>query len=359
MSNDNISAQLSDKTLELKPNNLSEICSQWESKVFNIDISSIDVVSVFSPLTNAGIGTSYIPSLKKALENADSLVLSANQSIKETIEEQVATDEKYSREEKSRGTRRSSGGGGAGGGTSENSGTTVNNSNKKVEINKDFIEKVNSLDDEKYIQFMTILGAATNGNLLQYLVDENSASKLKELLLASPNIDAELKEMILNMDENELQVTLQHMFTDQSVISDISKSVIYKYTESLASESNVDMIKATTTAQFYNNVDELYEDVNSLKEKTDLQENAAAIYDGEVDDSLSSNSVKFIRTAIDEIAASNNMTADELLTNTANSEKLKDGLSSLSKDLSFFRTVNTMGDEAAEVIYSGLIKKEK
>ncbi len=361
MSNDNISAQLSDKTLELKPNSLSEVCSNWQAKVFKIDIASIDVVSVFSPLTNVGIGTSYIPSLKKALDNADNLVLSANSTIKETIEEQTAVDDKYYRKERStrHGNRSNSNSSGGVNGTSSNQGTSVDNKNKKVEINRDFIDVIKSLDEEKYIKFMTVLGAASNGNLLQYLVEEQSASELKALLLSSPNIDKDLKKIILEMDENELQVTLQTMFTEKTAITDLSRTIIYKYTENLANDSNVDMIKATTTNQFYDNVDELYDDVNSLKEKTDLQENASAIYNGDANDGVSENSAKFLKTAIDEIAASNKMTADELLNNSSNSDKLKNGLASLSKDLSFFRTINTMGEEASEVIYNNLVKGEK
>ena len=148
------------------------------------------------------------------------------------------------------------------------------------------------------------------------------------------------------------------MFTDEAAVTDLSRAIIYKYTENLANNSNVDMIKATSTEQFYNDVDELFNVVDALKETEDLKENVLAVYDGDVSENVSGNAVDFIRTAVDEVAASNNMTANELFEDAANIGKLKDALTSLSKDLSFFRTVNTMGEEASELLYKSIIKKE-
>ena len=365
--NDKTANELSDVTLEIKVNNLNEVCSQWESKILSIDLSSIDVTSAFSPLTNVGVGTSYIPSLKTALDKAESLVLSVSKTIKESLSDQEDVDDKYKNENRNRNNRSGNSNRNSNSNSSSNSNNNSNNAamnsevdnkTKNIEINKNFVDKVNSLEDEKYIQLMTALGAISNGNLLQYLVDENYATELKKIVLASQNIDQELRQMILEMDENELQVTLQSIFTDNNLISDASKNIIYTYTENLANKSNVDMIKVTKTAQFYNNVDDILSTVNELKNKEDLQKNVSDVYDGDVSKDVSSESIEFVRTAVEEIAKNNNISAEEILSDSSKADILKNELSTLTKDLSFFRTVNTMGSEARELIFNSIVKKE-
>ncbi len=372
------SSQLSDVTLEINSDSISELCTKWESKFLSIDLSSIDIASIFSPLTSIGIGTSYISSLKTAFEKADSLALSTNKTIKETVETQTGVDDKYYNKQIS---NTSSGGSNNNGysnnfsnGNNENrviaTGTlideknngyekTKDNKQKKIEINKKFIDKINNLDDEKYIKFMTLLENATKGNLLQYIADGESASKLKKVLLKTQDIDPKLWKMVVEMDENELQVSLQNIFTNDAAVTDLSRNIIYHYTESLANNTNLDMIKATKIAQFYNNIDNFFNVINSIKENENLQIMASSIYDGDVNEKISSETVDFFRNAIDKIAENNNLTSNELLNNSVNNEKLKKDLSSLAKDLSFFKTVNTMGDKASELLYNGIIKKEE
>lgn len=372
---DSTSAGLSDVTLEVEPDNINDICSQWQSKILSIDLSSIDVASTFSPLTNAGVATAYIPSLQTAFAQAEAMILSVSNTIKAAAEEQAGVDQQYQNQDQvyNGGGNRYYGGGGSSGksgsGKEETAteiavptippvkvDTEVTEPPVEVKINKDFVDKISKLDDESYIKFMTVLGTIANGNLLEYISDTNLASKLKKALLDSPNLDADLKKIISEMDENEVQVTLQAILTDDTMFSDTSKNIIYEYTQSLSSETNINVLKATKDLQFFSQVDDIFNTVSTIIGKEDLQKNLLSIYDGDGTEALSTESIAFIKTTIDYLSTANNIEYEELLTNKEHENLLKTELNGLSKTLSYFRTVNTMGTEASQLLYSNVMK---
>lgn len=369
-------SDLSDVTLEVEPDNINDICAKWESEVMAVDISSVDIAGTFSPLTNAGVGTSYIPSLENAFKRAETMILSVSATIKAAAEEQAGVDEQYQGQDQGNvGSYYSSGGGSyySGGGSSSggstsgvptieplepNPDTSVDNTDQDITVNTDFVSKINQLDAESYIEFMTVLGSISKGKLLSYITDVNCASDLKKALLETPNLDNDLKQAILQMDEKELQVTLQSILTDENVMTDISKSIIYSYTESLSQNTNIDVLKVSKEMQFFNTVDDLFNSVSTLIKSENLQENLLVIYDGSSDvNTISEESANFIRIAVDKICESKNVKYEEMLTDSANLNTLKSSLTDLSKGLSYFRTVNTMGSEAAQLLFKNVIKE--
>ena len=375
------SSGLSDVTLEVQPDNINDVCSQWQSKILSANLSSIDIAGTFAPLTNAGVGTSYIPSLQTAFAQAESMILSVINTIQNAANEQAGIDENQNQGQQSYGGGYS---GGGGGGKRKKSGdategvvpaatiptidpvevpsddqTDADNTDKKVEINTEFVNKISALDSESYIKFMTVLGSIANGNLLELIADENSASDLKKKLLESPNLDADLKKIISEMDENELQVTLQSILTSETAVSDLSKSIIYNYTESLANDTNLTILKVSKEVQFFNQVDELFNTVNTLVTKENLQQNVLSIYDGDGVAELGESSVSFVRSVVDSLSKINNATYEDLLTDKSKEKVVKDAFTDLSKSLSYFRTVNTMGMEASQLLYNNLMKGVK
>lgn len=358
-------ADLSDVTLEIQPDNLNDICNTWESSIKGADLESIDVKSAFKPLTNNGVGVSYIECLHNSFTAAQNLILSTSSTIKQVTEEQVGISNQYYQDYGGGYYSGSSSSGGSSGGSSGNSsGSTLGDSNQeyipdtgvpidqvdqdKIKINKEFVDKINSLDTNSYISFMTALSSISTNNLLGLLVDEKMASSLKKALLTSPNLSENLKKLISEMDENEIQVTLQSILTDEIKLSETSKNIIYKYTESLSKGTNLDILKVTKEAQFYQNVDELFTAVNTLANKTNLQEELLNIYDGTLENK---NIVDFTRIVVDTIAEKNNINYEDLLSNKEKETIIKEELNNLSKSLSYFKTVNNLGTEAAELLY--------
>ena len=380
-SQEGVPAGLSDVTLEIEPENLNDVCKEWESKINSIDLSSIDVASVFAPLTNEGVATAYIASLQVALSKAESSLRSISSTITTTADEQTNASQNgannnnnsYNNGSNSGGLTYS--GGQNSGGYSDNSGsnsnykfqrptvipvsknTTTTNKNSDVNINTEFKNQVNELDADSYIQFMTTLGSISNGHIIDDLMDLKQASKLKKTLLESPNIDEDLKIPLEEMDENELQVTLQSILTDQGAFPDMTKHIIYEYTESLSKDTNLDVLKVSKEIQFFNQVDDLFNTIESLLEKENLQANVFSVYDGDVDDQVSIDAVNFIRVTVDYIAKANDINYEELLTNKDYEGMLKEELTNIEKSLSYFRTVNTMGTEASQLLYSNVMKE--
>ena len=65
------SNELSDTTLKVNSNELSQVCSSWNSLVLSMDLGSLDLNGEFSALTENGVGVNYISSLKNALERSE------------------------------------------------------------------------------------------------------------------------------------------------------------------------------------------------------------------------------------------------------------------------------------------------
>ena len=113
-------SDLSDVNLEISPNDIKDVCSQWKSKLASIDLSSIDVESTFDSLVSVGVATSYIPSLKLALSKGEKSTLAAINMVNYAAEEQNGLDQQYNNRQKS-GFRNGAGNSGGGGGDSTSS----------------------------------------------------------------------------------------------------------------------------------------------------------------------------------------------------------------------------------------------
>ena len=311
---------LSDITLMMDLEQINDTCNNWASKVKGIDLSGVDVTGVFSPLTSVGVASSYIPSLKNTLVKAEELVLSTKDTLFKTTDEQKVTDTEIKQKNDTSstgGTFYAGGGGNSGGsGTSERTSTKVDNKKKKVTINTNFLNVVNTLDKNAFIGLMTALVDIRN-NFKQYLTDTEYAEELKKKLLESPNLTDDLKEKILQMDAKELQATLTSILGNQK-ISDFSKEIIELFL------SNHDQ------NSFYKNVPEFFKTIDELSKSNNINKDLLSIYDGNSD--KDDESTKLVRSIVDKLAEDNNMSYEDLL-NGSNNNMLKDNLSSLGKDL--------------------------
>ncbi len=355
-----LSSELSDQTLETSPNNIKEICTKWKTAISSIDLSSVDVESIFAPLINVGVGTAYFPSLKQAIAKAEKSVNSTSNLVSSAAQEQSDINNQYNNQQNNNNYT-----GGNCGRRTTTADTPINPddipsaddelTDEDLVVNTEFADQISKLDANSYIEFMKSLGSI-DGGLLPYLVDTEYATKLKEYLLSAPNISEDLKKIIAEMDENELQVTLLSIVTNESAITDASKSIIYNYTTAL---SQMDKLKDIKTSQLFlksvDIVDVLFD--KELKSET-IQDDLLQVYEGNSVEDLDDFSTNLVKSTIDEICKNNNIDYEMLLTDPNNLEKIKEGIADISKTLSYFKAINSLGDEAAELIYQSLIKSD-
>ena len=376
MSDTSVLADLSDQTIETNSDAISEVCNNWKKTVVGIDINSQNIETVFQPLTSVGVASYYVPSLKNALEKVENMILSASNYVQNAAQEQAEIDEISSNKDKkyntatNNGKRRSSSNDFNNNSNStaatyttatdtssiivENptvTETSVDDSQIQVDINT-IVSKINAMTYDSYIKFMTALGSITGGKLTEYITNEKYATELKKLLLESPEISDDFKAQIKDMDAVTVQALLKNILVNIDGVSDLSKIVINKYTES--ENGKTELIAATKGNGFYEDVDVIYNEFSSILSKdAKLTNSLQDIYDGANPD-VSDKTMDFVRIVIDELASSKNMTYNELLSES-NESMLRTEMESLSKSLAYFRTVNTLDSETASRIYQVVI----
>ncbi len=377
-------ADTNNQTMVIYTDAIARTSSTWKSSFEGSGITDIDVESVFSSLVEAGVGTAYIPSLKKALSKAEGSVLATINSLNQLAQNQNGNDDKWKNYDtngsRSYGSRNNNNGytpPGGGNNTPPIGTEPPTNPPVDINVNNDLVDKVNNLSIEDYSELMTALGSIKNEELLSYLVDPNQASALKKFLLEKVKLPKDLQKMVSEMDENELQLTLMSILTDETTIPDISKSVIYNYTEGLSKKTNLQ--DSELSKYFFYNVDDFSSIVNAaLKDDGKIQKVLLNLYEGNDVNSILSDlgikdsnsagsgvtggvgevSVEFIRSSIDEICKKNNIDYETLLTDSSKKGLLKEELSGISKGLSYFKAVNGLGNEASDLLFQSFILKK-
>lgn len=365
-------AELSDQTIEADLNGINDACTTWSNAVLSADLSAINVESVFQPLTSVGVATAYIPSLKTALEKVENMILSASNYVKQAAQEQSDVDEKSSQKDKDYNT--DTGNGRRNTGTrnnNNNSNNNNNNSNNNNNGNSDnptvdnsetdntnadldintVVESVNKMTYDSYIKFMTALEALTNGKLTEYLTEESYAESLKKIILESPEFTDDFKASVKDMDAKDVQILLQNILVNKDNVSDLSKTIISNYTVSQSEKS--ELAAASPSNGFFDDVDSVNTGFNSILNDSNISKKLLEIYDGsdtEVDD----KTMNFVRTTVDELAKSKNMTYTELLSGQ-NETMLKSEMESVSKSLTYFKTVSALDTSISSAIYKSII----
>lgn len=375
---DSTASNLSDTTLEINPTGIDDACSFWNQKIASENIESINVESAFEALTSQGVATAYIPSLKNALGQVTTLANKISSTIENAKNEQVSVDEaaktknestdtssytpargsggssgsKGSSNSSSSGSRgssssRSSGGYSGGGATSSsNASSSVNNNDKNIEINTDAVKALNNMNYANYDVFLKGLTSIISGNatLEVYLQDERYADVLKEKLSNITGLSSDIKQVISSMDPKTLQLTLQNWYTDTSVVTDTTKSVVYNYTEALAKNSNTsinEFIKKSGK-DVVSSFEDAHNTIDKMIKTGTVQEDLLNIYDGNNISDKNETTVALVRNIIDEVAKKNNTSSETILTDANKSETLKTEMTKISRSLAYVKSLNSL-----------------
>lgn len=356
---------LSDVTIDIQIDSLNDICASWNQRIFGIDLDSVKVSEIFSPLLECGVAVSYIPSLESALKQATSLVNSVNNIIKTAGDDQVAVDDNSYN---FTGTISSSGnfsykGNSYSASSSSNPSTSVDNSNLNLEINTDMIQAINHLDFESYISFMRSLSSivTTEESLTTYFSNSAYADILKEKLMNISSLPDNIKTIISDMDPKTLQVTLYSLITDSTVVTDISKSIMYNYLESLAKSSNLSMNELLKDRSSLVSIFTDMGSVSSVLNNSIINKTVASdllnIYDGNSLQNTSNNTVLMVRELVEEIAEKKNITVESLLTESANSNYLNESITEAGKAYQYVSNVGYTDLNTASSILTNIFTK--
>lgn len=372
---------LSDVTIDIQVDNLKDICTSWNQSVTQVDLASVNVKQSFMALTDCDVAVSYIPSLENALAQIASLVTSVSEIIQTAGDEQVAIDDNSYNQtgtltntgyngsgSNGGGSNTNYGGGGSssvssgGGNVSSNPTTSVDNSNLNVTINTDMINTIKGLDFNFYNNFMTALASIVTDkvSLTTYLSNTAYASVLKTSLLEAKSTPDSLKKIITDMDPNVLQATLYALMTDTTVVTDISKSVMYTYLEQLANQTNLsltDMFKnQDSLVKIFTEFNEVSKVINNVILSDKMNQTLVDIYDGNSISGISSSNITLIRGFIDKIATNKNITAEALLTDSSNSAYLSQSFQEIGKAYKYIGSIGYTDLNTASSILNNIFK---
>lgn len=375
MDNDENIEELSEETLVVKSDGINDVCSNWSSSISSLNLGSINVAGTFAPLTENGIATGLIPSLAEAIKKLESSSQEISGTITSLVEEQQDIDTRGESDASNRTAFNTTGGGGTRGSNStvetsydetENNELVEDfkNENENVEMDDEeaisaaasleklrteFDNEITKLDDDSQIGFINDLINISGHSLSELLYDEKYSQYLKEKVLNSVYLTDDLKSIIAQMDENEVQVCIKNMLTNGDAITDFSKIVLTVFESSLNSNTS-DYLSSQKA-------DELFSSLSNISEDK-VQEGLSNLYMGNVDDSVSNEVIYFTRNYIDVLATAENTTSEDILSNSKYKEILDVCTKDLKKTFSYLKASNGLGQEVSKDLCSKLMIEE-
>ena len=362
---------MADSTLVLNTTNMSTVCSNYKSKVSSIDLASVDVTSMFEPFTSVGVLTSYVPSLKEALQsitdNCTSLIsilenLVATQStIDQGTESGAGTNyfSDYGGSSSSGGYSGSSGSSGGGGSYSSSGGgqtTSTDNGQSTISINNPTVEQpTTSLATDSGFMQSLISIASTSPTAL---TSEDRASYLKELLKIKNQNNSQVLEVIESIDPTTLQTYLKSILNGELPITNVAQSVTFDILESIAKERNIELTELITTENvddIRQKVEEMSDEYMTLFSSNNLSTELLSIYDG-VAEGKTDSFISSVRTAVDMIAINKDISSESLLAEEQYEPYLKEEIGKVTEALSEIRLMSTKSNsefvEALTTLFS-------
>ncbi len=219
------------------------------------------------------------------------------------------------------------------------SSTDVNNKGTDLYVKTDdeatnFESIMKGLDAKSYIKMMTALSSMEKEQLQSYLTEVPMAENMKSWLLASPKVDADLKEVLFDMEPEVVQAGLKNLLDTQEVADDLTQDVVYEF-----NKQNLDTFKSMTPED----TSEIINSAESMLTGSNMQETLARIYNGDTTGTtdLARN---FFKSMVDTISKETEISPMDLLNRTEYSGPLNESISNVAK---------TMSHTAATSKYSG------
>ncbi len=336
-------------TMVLNTTNMTSICSNYKSKVSSIDLASVDVTSIFEPFTSVGVLTSYVPSLKEALQSIQDNCTSLISILENLVSTQTVIDNNASDQGSTNYFSDYSGDRSYSSGRSSSSGgeqsSSANNNQQSVGLAPTIDPSLQSLATEPGFMQSLMSIATTSPSTI---TSEERASYLKELLRIKNQNNGNATSIIEATDPTVLQAYLQSILNGELPITNVAQSVTFDILQRIAAENNIeltDLFKTENLNDIRAKVEELSEEYITLFNSNNLKTDLLAVYDGTVADVKSDDFISSVRTALDIIALNKDTSAESLLAEEEYDSYLREEIGNVAEALSEIRLMGTKSND--------------
>lgn len=364
---------LPDEEIDLDYSLVSNICDLWKSKITGMNLNSEELTSSFSSLTRNGILTTTVSSVSISLENVLTSLSMLITEIKNNSEDQHNIDKSETSNDENINS------------TSENKNvtnseiastntvsiasnieksnitTSVNNQKEEIiEIKNSIIDSIKNLEFNSYIEFMDSLASVVTVeiSLTTYLKDSIYAEFLKKTLLESIIIPEKIKIQLQEIDAITLQKQLYEMVNDTSIVTDISKSVMYETLERIAKENNIIVSDITKNNKelldAFMSFGKTSTILEELSESNELGNSLLKFYDGDSISTIEKDNAGTIRDIVNSLANDKSITVEELLSNSSNKEYLKERINEIGKAYKYITSIGYTDIDTVTNIFNNI-----
>lgn len=196
-----------------------------------------------------------------------------------------------------------------------------------------------------------------NKCLDELVEDDEYADEIKQMLLDSPYIPQEFKDMIKDLDSKAVRKYIESLLKgehpDVFELNPLNIGVIYSYLMQIAAENGITVEELLSDPKYtsllkdvlgrFSNVIDLLKGWEELTPE-EFQANILKIYDGDEVSDLPEEDIDVIRAFVDYVAEETGIDYEELLTDSTYAETLKDAALQFAKACVFFNATSHFTD---------------
>ena len=233
----------------------------------------------------------------------------------------------------------------------KSSSTDVDNKGTDIAVKtddeaNDFEQIMKDLDYESYIKVMETLNSMEKDELQSYLTEISLADDLKQYLLASPKIDADLRQVLFNMEDETIQVGLKNILENQNPSDDLTQEIIYNFYK-----QDLNSFNSMTP----NDTSSIVETAEALITGTNMQDQLKKLYTGQTTDA-SETTRNFFASVLDTISSQTDISQMDLVSNAEYAGPLKDVISNVGQTLSHINTASKYSGNSVGSLLTNLTK---
>ena len=160
------------------------------------------------------------------------------------------------------------------------------------------------------------------------------------------------------MNPETVQLSLYSMIKEADFLTDLSRDVLYTYTEQilLYNDLNPSDIKEVGFEYFGKNSKVLYSDTSKLIMSKNFKEDVLSIYNG-ISDNYNEECTSLIRIECDSLANKKGVLVEELLNNDSYINDMKTEIESINKALGYYEVIDGLDDDSSKKLFDKIIKE--
>lgn len=205
------------------------------------------------------------------------------------------------------------------------------------------------------------------GTIENYLDNTDNHEDLKKILEALPLTD-ELKQQLINMEAKDLAELLKDIYTgnrmDLISLSDESKNVLYNYLSEVAANNGITLNDLLTNSKYADllkselgklDIIDEYLEILLTQESATVQQNLLFIYNGNLPENVTEETMNIVRILSDQMAQEKNITVEELYTNDTYGNFIKERITDMEHTTSFMKVLSKTESTNAQTVTSKVL----